>query len=465
MLFLALLAVTPFQFHVDAAEFPNVVYHVSCLSDRSPCTKREIEKFWHEDLHWTDLDQRQLDAWNSVLDGVGGRQPKPLDSPFLPNYSSYYASLTAVRRIIAAGLDSRSRAEFRKRAAALASANEIAQLSNALEHFQRRLRPWWKSRGQPYVAARRQPIQSLMNAPDVAAVADRIARFMESETASREFRIDLIPRNNPRSDAAIATFVGNHLLLELIDAMEKPKDAIPVFMHELTHALYELAPLSLHQKLIGDFAAASEPQSQALYTILNEGIATGVQLTLLNADGDAAGQSDQDAYRHPFIPRIGRAVSAPLRAALENGPTLFHGFLESYLRACAIELKEEMASPRFILLSAILFPIGELDAAEKAYHSYLTPIWSASPEDRGRFPEVNIVFLITYDKLDAIAGNWDEIVPLSQRHRGFAFSAPRNSKGRIYVLAGRDDMTVAEVVKHLAAIRTGTGDGLVLSVD
>ena len=58
----------------------------------------------------------------------------------------------------------------------------------------------------------------------------------------------------------------------------------------------------------------------------------------------------------------------------------------------------------------------------------------------------------------------DEIVPLSQQRRGFAFSAPRNSKGRTYVLAGRDDMTVAEVVKRLAAIRTGTGDGLVLSV-
>src|SRR5258708_5074576 len=191
MLVLALLAVTaPFRFHVDAAEFPNVVYHVSCLSGRSPCTKPEIEKFWHDDLHWTDLDRRQLDAWNAALDGVAARQPKPLDSPFLPNYASYYPSLAAIRRIIAAGLDSRSPAEFRKRAATLASANEVVQLSNALQHFQRRLRPWWRSEGERYAAARRKPIQSLMNAPGVATVADRIARFMESEMASREFRVD-----------------------------------------------------------------------------------------------------------------------------------------------------------------------------------------------------------------------------------------------------------------------------------
>jgi hypothetical protein len=101
---------------------------------------------------------------------------------------------------------------------------------------------------------------------------------MESEIASREFRIDLFPRNNPRSDGAIATFVGNHLLVELTDAM-KPDDAIPIMMHELlTHALYELAPLRLHQELIRNFVAASEPQSEALYGILNEGIATGCKL-------------------------------------------------------------------------------------------------------------------------------------------------------------------------------------------
>ena len=46
MLFLALFAVTaPFRFHVDAAELPNVVYHVGCLSGRTPCSKPQIEKF------------------------------------------------------------------------------------------------------------------------------------------------------------------------------------------------------------------------------------------------------------------------------------------------------------------------------------------------------------------------------------------------------------------------------------
>ena len=421
----------------------------------------EFEKFWHGDLHWTNGDQHQLDAWKTALDGVAGRQTKPPESPFLPNYMVYYPEMAAVRRILAAGLDSRSPAEFRKRASTLASSKEIGQLSAALAHFQRRLRPWWKAKGQRYGVARQQPLQMVMNAPGVAATSDRIARFMESEIASREFKSDLIPRNAPRSDAATATFIGNHLLVELIDMFKNPEDLMPLMMHELTHALYELAPLRVHQKLIQDFAAASEAQSQALYAILNEGIATGVQLSLLRE----AEQTDEETYRHPFIPRIGRAVTAPVAQALENGPTLFHGFLESYLHSSADEMKEEMSSPRFILLSAMLFRIGALDEAEKAYHADLAPLWSASPDLRDRYSEVNLVFLITYDKLDAIAGNWNEIVPLSQQHRGFAFSAPRNRKGHVYVLAGRDDGAVAEVVTRLAAIRTSVEDGLVLTVE
>ncbi|SPE42549.1 hypothetical protein SBA3_60024 [Candidatus Sulfopaludibacter sp. SbA3] len=459
MLFLALLAAAPFQFHVDNAEFPNAVFHLSCLSDRVPCTKPQVEKFWHGDLQWTNIDQHQLDAWNAALDGVSGRQVKPPESPFLPNYGDFYPGPAAVRRIIAAGLDSHSPAEFRKHAATFASPNEIAQLSAALAHFERRLRPWWHSKGAPYAAARQRPIETLMNAPGVSVLGDRIARFMESEITSRKFRIHLIPRSDPKSDGAIATVVGNHVLAEVIDAM-RPDEALPYMMHELTHALYDLAPLRLHQQLIRDFVASSEPNSQPLYALLNEGIATAVQITLMRQT-----MPDQDIYRDPFIPRIGRAVAGPLARALENGPTLYHGFLGSYLRASAAELKEELASPRFILSTAMPVSIGKLDEAEKACQSYLVTHWAGDFAERNRFSEVNLMVLITYDRLDAISDNWSEIIPLSQAHRGFAFSAPRNTKGHWYVLAGRDDTTVAEVVQRLAAIRTGTGDGVVLTID
>jgi hypothetical protein len=457
---LALLAIAPtFHFQVDAAEFPNAVYHLGCLSNRTPCTKSEVEKFWHTDLHWTADDQHHLDTWTKTLDAIAARQPQPQEIPFLPNTPSYFPEMTAVRRILTAGLDSRSPADFRKRAATLASPTEIAAIAAALQHFERRLRPWWKSQGARYAAALRRPLQAVLDAPGVSAEADRIARFMESEITRREFHIDLIPRNEPKSDAAIATPVGNHLILEVTDAA-RPKEALPLVMHELTHVLYDLAPLRLHQKLINDFVASSEPQSQALYAILNEGIATGVQIHLLHDS-----KSGEDEYRDPFIPRIGRAVAPALGQALENGPTLFHGFLETYLQASAAEMKEELASPRFILISAIRITVGNLVEAEQACNTYLKTYWTASFDQRARYPEVNLLVLLPYAHLDAVSDNWPEIIPLSKAHRGYVFSAPRNTKAHWYVLAGQDDATIAELVKRLAAIRTKAPEGLILTTD
>ncbi len=453
------LAAPTFQFHVDTAEFSNVVYHLGCLSNRTPCTKFEVEKFWHTDLHWTAVDQHHLDSWSKALDAVAARQPKPPESPFLPNIASYFPGVSAVRRILGAGLDSRSPADFRKRAATLASREEITTIAAALQHFQGRLRPWWKSKGERYAAARQARVQSVMNAPGVSAEADRIARFMESEITDRQFHIDLIPRSDPKSDGAIATPIGNHLLFEVTDAT-KPEECLPYVMHELTHVLYDLAPLSLHQKLIHDFVASTEPQSQALYAILNEGIATAVQIHLMREP-----QPDQEIYRDPFIPRIGRAVAPGLVQALENGPSLFHGFLETYLRASAAELKEELASPRFSLISAMRLTIGNLDEAEQACNTHLAIHWSANFGERARYPEVNLLLLLRYENLDAVSDNWPEIIPLSKAHLGFAFSAPRNTKAHWYVLAGRDDATIAELVKRLAAIRTKAPEGLMLTVD
>src|SRR5262249_40934330 len=115
--------------------------------------------------------------------------------------------------------------------------------------------------------------------------------------------------------------------------------------------------------------------------------------------------------------------------------------------------------------SAVLVPIGNVDEAEKAYRSEFATTYWASPGDRNRFKEMNMVILTTYDKLDELAGWDDAIVPLSKAHRAFVFSEPRNRTCRSYLVAGRDDQSAAEAVAKFAAIRTGTKDGLILSVD
>src|SRR5215471_8114005 len=112
MLAPVLFALAQFTIHVDADEFANAAFHLNCLSDTVPCTKPSIEKFWHDDLHWTSADQEQLDAWRVTLDGICDREPHAEEIGFLPAQVSFYPRLAARRRIMVAAFDSHSPADF-----------------------------------------------------------------------------------------------------------------------------------------------------------------------------------------------------------------------------------------------------------------------------------------------------------------------------------------------------------------
>src|SRR5262249_5530907 len=138
-----LFALAQFAIHVDADEFANVVFHLNCLGSNIPCTLASFQKFWHDDLHWTPADQRQLEAWRDSLDDISFREPPGEETGFLAMVSAFHPRQMARRRIIATAFDSHSPADFAKRAAKLGSPAEIARLRSALDHFQTRLHLWW----------------------------------------------------------------------------------------------------------------------------------------------------------------------------------------------------------------------------------------------------------------------------------------------------------------------------------
>lgn len=81
MFLLALLALAPLHFHVDAPEYVNAVYNVGCLAERIACTKQVYLKFWSETLKTTREDSAKLDEFRTIfgqLEGSAGKiQPAP----------------------------------------------------------------------------------------------------------------------------------------------------------------------------------------------------------------------------------------------------------------------------------------------------------------------------------------------------------------------------------------------------
>ena len=53
---------------------------------------------------------------------------------------------------------------------------------------------------------------------------------------------------------------------------------------------------------------------------------------------------------------------------------------------------------------------------------------------------------------------------LAQENRAFAYVAPRGSKGRTFIFAGRDGAAVAEIVRALAAAASMPEQGVVVKL-
>jgi hypothetical protein len=206
--------------------------------------------------------------------------------------------------------------------------------------------------------------------------------------------------------------------------------------------------------LIDQFAATKHPASPALYALLNEALATAVQL-LVN---EQQGVDEKDVYRHPYIPRLGRSTMPVLKRAIAQRSTMLDGFVPAYIEAAEKELKEETRAPKFLLLAAGVLASAKNKAAQDAFFQSFRSVGTTTSEgDLEKFDNLPAVRLITYDEQDRHLAAIPDLAELT-RYRGFAYRVP--AKRRTYILAGRDTEAVIDVVKELAKLEDTPNQGL-----
>jgi hypothetical protein len=451
-------------FHCDAAESANAVYHVACLAGQVPCTKDAFERFWHDTLRWTPDDQRELDAWTETLTNVERAAGPAPAAPYAGNYRSFFPGVDARLTIIHAAIESTSLADFQRRIRRWLTADDGARLQQAIVHFRGRLRPWWRKSGAEAVKARVRDAEKRLRGSAMVALAGEVAAFVEAESPARDIYVHVVAAPEAKSDAASATFVSNHCFVEVTDAMAADGIA-SVSMHELTHYLYETAQGRRHDELMQQFVRAQVPDASAFYGLLNEALASAVQGVLRDRSGGSKeSTSGRDEYRHAFISRLGRSTVPVLEDALSSRSTLYQGFSQAYLRAAIRELGPDVTDPRFFLTSAAILPS---DKAARAYAIFLEafqPVSVVKSDDWRRFPDLNVVFLLAYDELEAFARAFPDLSKHTGR-RGFAYMGPRGERAKICILAGADEGAIVDVVKAFAKQQSVSSSGLLLAID
>jgi hypothetical protein len=451
------------EFTVDATESTNAIYHLACLADQIPCTKDAFERFWHDTLHWTAADQRELGGWIGGLRKIALAAGRPQASPYLGNYRSFLPDVDAQLQIMHAAIESRSLAEFRRRTRRWLSYDEAASLQHAMAHFRNRLRPWWRTTGHNAVQARLQQTQRQLRSHTIVTLAGQVAAFVEAESPARDIYVHFIPGPEPKSDAASATFVSNHCFVEVTGAAT-PDGMTSVSMHELTHYLYETAQARRHLELMQQFVSSEVPDASALYALLNEALASAVQGLLSERSRSSEAASDEGDYRHPFIPRLGHSTVPVLKDALARGSTLYQGFAQAYLRAATHELGGDTTNPKFFLTSAAILPTEKGASAYEVFLKEFEPVSFIRSDQWRLFPNLNLAFLHAYDELAAFSTAFPALVSYTNR-RGFAYMDSRDGHARICILAGADAEAIADVVRAFAKLKSVAASGLVLSVD
>jgi len=460
MLALAFVAITQVQFHFVASEFSNAVYHVGCLTSRLPCTNSVFDKFWNEEYHVNQTDAAHLNEFKEIMGRVENAAPAPLPAPFPANYLAFYPSLRLRSKVMAAALESNSGKGFISRSSTVLSKDDRQRIGNIFDYFTRRLHPWWLSTGKQIANSKLKDMRLQMKKAKGEALASEMAAFLESTFSSKDVYLHAIPSPSPKSSEATANPVDNHFCMEVTDETEGT-GAASIALHELVHSFYDAAPLKRHMELMDQFLASPEPAAQSFYEFLNEAIATGAQLLLMELSGV---KDDDDPYHDPYIPRLGKSVVPILKQALAKRQTLFGGFANDYLTAGAAALGPDSRSAHFWLQSAGILTSEANRSLERSFRNEIHPRYTVNTlAEVNQFPNLNIVRLETYNEVAPDPVALEELELKSRR--GFIYLMQRGTKAKIFLIAGRTQATVEEMIKALANVKEMPPEGLVIAFE
>jgi hypothetical protein len=249
----------------------------------------------------------------------------------------------------------------------------------------------------------------------------------------------------------------NHFCIEITKDFDLEGMA-SIALHELTHSLYELSPMEKKQALMQMFVDSSDASAQPLYMFMNEALATGVQLLLLERNG----RKDDDPYHDPFIPRLGQAALPLIRQALESKTTLFDGFASRYIVAGRKALDAD--ADRIRLRFSCAAVLGNSELTNVFFEQVPMRFFVTSEEERKLFARLNTVRVLTYEEAGQFASGIGELGE-KMRHRGFAYIRRQSQKRQELFLIGLDKAAVVDLAKQLAEWKGPIGEGLIFTID
>ncbi|MCC6589499.1 MAG: hypothetical protein IT168_22565 [Bryobacterales bacterium] len=443
----------------ETGEFSNLAFHVLCLADQIPCAADAYRQLWRDRLEWSDADDRQITHFRAVLRALPADYEQPAPLPL--NYPSYYPSVVKLHRLKAAMLGADDADDARKRLTPVVDKEAAQDMAEVVAHFEPRFRRWWKQEGSALLKKAPAELRELTLKHDVLGTASDFASMLGARPLdARPVRIHLIARPPHPMHSSYATQVGDEAVME-VGEEDKPAELIGPLAHELFHLLYDTAPRERHQHLLEEFLNNPDPAALSFYAYFNEALATAVGATI---DERVLGEEASRVrgrnvnYAHPYIARLGAALTPLVRERLAEHSSLLSEIAEPYLQAGRLALGSAAASPRFLLAHRTVQGNREMMTALGPLLAPIPAVATVAGTDAlDRFPNLNaVVFATPQDLLSeefkhlATSQTLLALRELAAQRFAFVYAQPRQSKSMTYYFVGESAGQLRPLVRDFA---------------
>lgn len=335
---------------------PNLLYQLDMVSGFLSHTRSEgISQIWKQRIATSPGDAKELTRWKTTMDRLQSQGQGRWDPSMIYSAMTLQSDAERVRLI---GLTSTSTVEFTKRVAKEVDAKAARELSEVLAEFQPEFLKWWNEEAAPKGAKFAEKASQLLKSDKLSQAARNLVNFYQPDLPNG-FVIPFQFMYKPKfKEGSSGEQVGHAAVMEFFEG-DSPANRMDISMHELSHFLFRKVRIAKHKQLLSNFRKVKDPAALAVYSIMNEGLATAlcngmVAESLMQPEPFRQyREAPLSWYTNAPIDGTAKASYDWLKQFTANGGTLHDPkFAEGYVKAVHNGLGEFALSPGMRLFGA-----------------------------------------------------------------------------------------------------------------
>ncbi len=455
---------------------PNLLYHLDVVSGYLPYTQSPVlSKLWEERIAPKAEDAKLLETWRETMRRLETTGQAEFNPKLLYSVATIQTQAELTREI---GLTSSSQFEFTRRIAREVEPAAARELGKVIARFQPAFMSWWTEEAEAKGKEFQKQAAKLLTSEKLQKLTEALVHFYQPDLPDG-FVVPVQFMYKPRArEASHGGQVGSAAVMEFFEG-DSPANKVDITLHELSHFFFRKAGVAKHESLATKFAKTTDPSRMAVFSIMNEALATslnnGMVADALMPAKDFKEYRDAPLSWYSNLPIDSTAKSSYdwLKGYVQNGGTLHDAeFPAQYVSAVRKGLGPMTDAPTMQLFGVNLiwheswpkelnFLPGKYIQSTVTARFSDTKLESALSDALKLSPMLSTLIILKPGEVEQLARHEPLLKKLEPSIRqaltagGSALAGTRRKSGlALYIIVAADLQSVEKELKRLAAQKT-----------